>query len=330
MLNRKLVVNKYSKPFLKKKKIMIYLVILGILLLGTFYQIYSVYGNADQYGRVGKLINVNNAMMHLYTSLQGETNTIPLVFASNIASSVPYTQMYPLISQLTDSNIAVYDKFGYGWSDLTHAPRDISTIASEIHSLLHQSEYPLPAIFVAHSMGSLEVLRYAQLYPEDVAGIVLIDGAAPEFCSTFNNIMIIESFLMNFLRNTGGLRLLQNNANLQKILNPNANLPENLQYLNQGITLEKYWNRNMIAEKLKLKGNAKVILEHGTLKDIPLHIITSRANPYGTWQKTQLNMRQLSSNTSQTYIEGSVDFIEEQDLDTIIDVIETLSDSLKE
>ncbi len=326
--NRKMILGNYDPSKKRSKKFFIPLFIVFILLLGSFYQVYGIYAHANQYGRVGKLFDINESMMHLYTSGSSDT---PLVFTSNIGTSTPYAQLYPLFSKLSEeTTIAVYDKPGYGWSELTKAPRDITTIVSEIHTLLHHANYSFPAIFIAHSMGSLEILRYAQLYPEDVAGIILIDGASPEFCSKFNNIMIIESFLMNGLRNTGLLRLLSGTETIQKTLNPNDTLPSELKTLNSGITLEKFWNRNMIEEKLRVQSNAKTILEQGSLGSIPLRIITSRANPYGTWQTTQAAMLKLSSDSLQTYIEGSVDFIEDQDMGTILNVIDELRASLQE
>ncbi|MDF2614764.1 MAG: alpha/beta hydrolase [Clostridia bacterium] len=326
-INNKLKLGHYRTKEKKSTKTFIYPLIIGLILLGAVYQIYSVYAHASEYGRIGKLIDVNGHAMHLYTS---GSSDIPLVFSSNIGTSTPYADMYPLISNLSsEANAAVYDKPGYGWSDMTKAPRDIDIIASEIHTLLQNANYPLPFIWVAHSMGSLEALRYAQLYPDEVAGIVLIDGASPEFCSEFNNIMVVESFITNALRNIGLLRFFKDTESFQNTLNPNASLPQELKNMNEGITLEKAWNRNMLEEKLKLQSNAKVILEGGNLGDIPLRIITSKSNPYGTWQKTQTKMLDLSSNSSQAFIEGSVNFIEDHDIKTILSVIEELKLSLQ-
>lgn len=322
----KMTVGHYGKKNKKGTKLFIYLFIIGLILIGMVYQVYSVYIHASEYGRVGKLIDINGHTMHLYTS---GSSDIPFVFASNIGSPSPYVEMYPLASKLPEeTTMAIYDKPGYGWSDVTKASRDIDTITTEIHDLLHNADYPSPFIWVAHSMGSLEALRYAQLYPDEVAGIILIDGASPEFCSKFNNIMVVESFLMNALRNSGTLRLLKNTEPIQKLLSPNDALPQNLKNMNEGITLEKTWNRNIIEEKLKLQSNAKVILESGSIGTIPLRIITSNTNPYGTWQETQANMHSLSSNSSQTFIEGSVNFIEEKDTDAILSVIEELKLSM--
>jgi hypothetical protein len=320
---KKMMVGTYPKNFKKNRKILVYLFILGLILLGVLYQLYSIYNHANEYGRTGKLIDVDGTALHLYTS--GSSST-PLVFTPTIGAAVPFTAAYPLTSQLPETtSIGIYDKPGYGWSDFTKAPRDIDTIAREIHTLLEQANYTSPPILIAHSFGSLEVLRYAQLYPGEVAGIILIDGAAPEFCSKFNNIMIVESFLTNFLRNTGVLRLASHTDSVQKILNPNVSLPDDLKKINQGISLEKLWNRNVIEEKLKMQSNAEIILEGGSLGDIPLRIITSKANPYGNWSKTQSNMLNLSSDSVQFFIDGSVNYIAYEDTEVILDVIEELT-----
>lgn len=327
--NRKLKVKHYSRKREKLRKRLIYLIIFGIILLGCFYQIISVYRNASNLGRVGRLVKVNNRNMHIYTSGNSD---IPLVFAGNIGTTVPYTELYPIHSQLSKNHsVTVYDKPGYGWSEITSGSRDIDTIVNEIYTLLHSEAEFKPFIYVAYGMGALEALRYAQLYPEDVAGIVLIDGAAPSFCADFNNIMIVESFLNNILRNTGVLRLTRHSSYVNNLLNLNHELPESLQELNIGIGLEKLWNRNIIAEKLKVPENATTILESEALEEnLPIRLITSKANPYGNWPSSQRSMLSLSKNTSQTFIEGSSEYIESQDVPTIVTVIEELITEIHE
>lgn len=326
--SQKMVVGTYSRTSKKDKKRLMYLIIACIILSGIIYQIVGIYRNASRLGRVGTLIEVNDVNMHLYTNGTGD---IPVVFTSDIGLTTPYVEMQPIHSVIAEkTSIAVYDKPGYGWSGLTGAPRDIDTITEEIHTLLNTAGQTKPFILVAHGMGSLEVLRYAQRYPEDVAGIVLIDGAAPSFCSEFNNIMIVESFLTNMSRNLGLLRLMSGTSSVQNMLNPNNDLPEDLKALNIGIGLEKTWNRNIIAEKLNVPDNAKIILEGGDLGDIPLRVITSEANLYSNWAKTQRSLLALSTNSSQSYIAGSTEYIESQDVENITTVIEELIASIQE
>lgn len=331
-LNKKLKVKKYSHTLEKYRKKIVYYIIIALLILGFVYQRISIYTSASHLGRVGQMIEINDVNMHLY---EDGTGDLPIVFAANIGVSSPYTSMYRLHSELKNSHpIYVYDKPGYGWSDLTSSARNIDQIVTEIHDLLHSDleddDEFVPFIYVAYSMGSLEAIRYAQLYPEDIAGIVLIDGAAPSFCEEFNNIMILESFFTNAMRNTGILRLAQKTHYVSSSLCMDSSLPEDIRHLSIGLGLEKAWNRNVLSEKLKVPDNAKTILEGPDLGDIPLRIITSENNPYGSWARSQKELLNLSTDTAQSYIEGSIDYIEEKDVPSILSIIEELSAHIAE
>lgn len=325
---KKMVVKKYSRRHEKIRKRLVYIIIASLLLVGIIYQNLGIYNNVDKLGRVGSLIEVNGVNMHLYTAGNGD---LPIVFTSDIGQTMPYIDTYNLHSSLAnETSVAVYDKPGYGWSDYTSAPRDIDTIVDEIHTLFEESELSKPFIYVAHGMGSFEAIRYAQLYPDDVAGIVLIDGASPSFGAEFNNIMIVESFMINGARNVGLLRLGQNTDYVSRLLCMNNELPEHLKLLSRGINLEKLWNRNIISEKLKVPENAQTILDDGDLGDIPLRIITSEASPYSNWGKSQNSMRSLTTDFAQYYMTGSVDYIENQDVPQILSVINELLASIRE
>ncbi len=329
-------IKSFSQKHEKRKKHILRFMIIGIFLLGIIYQQVATYYLASSLGRVGRLVKVGDANMHLYES--GTDNKLPLVFATDIGVNVPYVETYSLHSKLAHSHpVSVYDKPGYGWSEMTSAPRDIDTICKEIHTLLHSSEilddedtYIEPFIFVGYGMSSLEILRYAQLYPDDVAGIVLIEGASPQFCVDFNNIMIMESLLTNGLRNIGVLRLFSNTNMVSNTLGIHKDYAPELQTLNKGLALEKTWNRNVLAERLKIQDNGQTVLDGGDLGDIPLRIITSQANVYSSWMRTQRSMLTLSSDSKQTYIEGSVDYIQEDDVSTILEVIEELNSHIEE
>ena len=308
------------------------LTIIGVIIIGILYQQLAIYYNASNLGRMGRLIDVNGVNMHLYEA--GDSD-IPIVFTGNIGSNVPFVDLYPLHNTLSENHrVMVYDKPGYGWSDYTSAPRDIDTICKEIHTLLHSDDIPgdedtylEPFIYVAQGMGALEAIRYAQLYPEDVAGLVFVEGTSPSFCVDYNNIMIIESFLINATRNTGLLRFISNSNFVSNSFNDNADLSNELRSLNKGIGLEKNWNRNAIAEKLKVSENAEVILESlgdKKLGDIPIRVITSKANTYANWNRTQKSLLGLSSDSMQYFIEGSESIIEANDAPTMLMAIEEL------
>ena len=47
----------------------------------------------------------------------------------------------------------------------------------ELHTLLKNAGIPGPYILVGHSFGGMNVRLYANMYPNEVAGIVLVDSA---------------------------------------------------------------------------------------------------------------------------------------------------------
>jgi pimeloyl-ACP methyl ester carboxylesterase len=66
-------------------------------------------------------------------------------------------------------------------------------IVEDMHALIHASKLDTPLVLVGHSLGGFNVKLYAALYPEDVAGLVLVDPAEdrwyarvrPEFRAKF-------------------------------------------------------------------------------------------------------------------------------------------------
>jgi pimeloyl-ACP methyl ester carboxylesterase len=73
----------------------------------------------------------------------------------------------------------VYDRAGRGWSEPTDGPQDGAQIATDLHTLLHRAGVPGPYVLAGHSFGGLYVLTHADRYPDDVAGMVLIDSTNP-------------------------------------------------------------------------------------------------------------------------------------------------------
>jgi pimeloyl-ACP methyl ester carboxylesterase len=68
-----------------------------------------------------------------------------------------------------------YDRAGNGLSPKGPAPRDGFQIANELHATLQNANALPPYILVGHSLGGPYIRIFAGLYPEDVAGLILVD-----------------------------------------------------------------------------------------------------------------------------------------------------------
>jgi pimeloyl-ACP methyl ester carboxylesterase len=75
------------------------------------------------------------------------------------------------------ASTVAYDRAGLGWSEPTEGPRDIATLVDELKSMLGATGAEPPYVLVGHSYGGLIVRAFAYTYPEDVAGLVLVDAA---------------------------------------------------------------------------------------------------------------------------------------------------------
>jgi len=77
------------------------------------------------------------------------------------------------------SRVCAYDRAGQGWSDDASKPQDGVAAASDLHTLLSRAGEDGPYVLVGHSIGGDYSMTYAARYPEQVAGMVLLDTTSP-------------------------------------------------------------------------------------------------------------------------------------------------------
>lgn len=70
-----------------------------------------------------------------------------------------------------------YDRAGLGHSDPARGARTPVAIVEDLHALVVAAKLPRPLVLVGHSLGGFNAKLYAALYPQDVAGLVLVDPA---------------------------------------------------------------------------------------------------------------------------------------------------------
>jgi pimeloyl-ACP methyl ester carboxylesterase len=66
-----------------------------------------------------------------------------------------------------------------GRSDPVTMPRTGADVVTELHDLLTTAGVSGPYVLAGHSLGGLFQLLYARTYPDEVAGLVLIDATSP-------------------------------------------------------------------------------------------------------------------------------------------------------
>ncbi|SNT62623.1 Pimeloyl-ACP methyl ester carboxylesterase [Asanoa hainanensis] len=78
-------------------------------------------------------------------------------------------------AQRLSAPAVIYDRAGTGWSEQVALPRSATAVAEELHTALIGKGISGPVILAGHSLGAFYARRYAQLFPTEVAGLLLID-----------------------------------------------------------------------------------------------------------------------------------------------------------
>lgn len=206
------------KKIYRKKAIKGLTIILILLFIGALWQYAMSCYEGKRYAPPGRLIDVKNHKMHIYAKGEG-----PQTVVLTVGSGTPcaYTDYYYIQNELSEiTRTVIYNRPGFGWSEPTSVPRTIDEQVNDLHDLLNKSGEKPPYILVGHSLASLEVIHYAQLFPEEVAGIVLIDGGSPEYYADYNESAALAlNFLFEGIRKSGLLRAIGSvNENARKVI----------------------------------------------------------------------------------------------------------------
>lgn len=195
--------NKGCGFWLKRGLVFIGIILVVLALSGAAYQAIATRIDARNYPPPGQLVDIGGYKLHLYcTGAGGPTVILDALFPGTVSN---WAWVQPEIAEAT--RVCAYDRAGLGWSESGPEPRDARQQANELHTLLAKAGIPGPYILVGHSLGGLTVRMFADQYPEEVAGMVLIEGSnpdgwrqmgLPEGVGVDNNMLTIGTFLAHF------------------------------------------------------------------------------------------------------------------------------------
>lgn len=127
------------------------------------------------YPAPGAMYPVNGHEMHVYCTGEGSPTIVLDAGMGNY--SLIWAKVQPELSKTT--RVCSYDRAGMGWSAPQPGPRDADTIVSQLHTLLQQRGVSGPIVLMGHSMAGIYIRAYATRYPQDVTGLIFVDGATP-------------------------------------------------------------------------------------------------------------------------------------------------------
>jgi pimeloyl-ACP methyl ester carboxylesterase len=113
--------------------------------------------------------------LHHRIKLEGK-GTRTVILESGLGDTLEvWKTVQPLIAVGCARTLA-YNRAGYLGSDNSNAPRDSESIVAELRSELKRQNIKPPYVLVGHSLGGLYMQYFARNYPQEVAGLVLVDS----------------------------------------------------------------------------------------------------------------------------------------------------------
>jgi pimeloyl-ACP methyl ester carboxylesterase len=251
--------------------LLIFIIVLSVV--GAVYQTVATQMDKRNYSAPGQLVEVGGYQMHMYCVGVNTAGSPTVILESGLgATSSAWAWIQPEVAKTT--RVCSYDRAGMGASDPRPEPRDAKHIASELHMLLQNANISRPYVLVGWSYGGVYVRVYADQYPEDVVGLVLLDGSSPEQCTSTpegqaqcaSNAKIYS--LAPALACLGVMRVMG-------LLQPASGLPSpQSEELQASFSASKDWDAQSAEFLASPETNAQV-LKAESLGNIPLFIVTA-------------------------------------------------------
>jgi pimeloyl-ACP methyl ester carboxylesterase len=328
------------KRFLKWiKRIGLGLVALVILLLITGFIFERISRNdAEKIKPDGNFVEVDNHRLHYYKKGNGG----PTVVFETAFDPAGHLQWFHIQQELPKTYTTVsYDRAGILWSERGQNPKSGKEMAKDLHLMLEKANVPKPYILVGHSFGGTLVRFFVDQYPEEVAGVILVDSQYPDdkrYLSPELYKMVnqgLPSGLLKFANNFGLARL------MFKGMFPNARQYE---YQNSIMPALLYKSADAVLEEqdhmASIKKEASKIRSFG---NIPLLVLTAadkkrydssikneklKIEMIDAWNKMQQDLLSLSTDSKQISVPNSGHYINQDQPEVVEKAINDIMDKI--
>ena len=238
---------------------------------------------------VGHRIKVGGRYLWTYRRGQGLPTAVFVAGAG--AMGLDYLMSHERVTKLTSS--VIYDRAGTGWSDDVELPRAVDDVTDELHELVHLIGEAPPYILIGHSLGGAYVHRYAQRFSADVAALLLIEPAHPEW----------DSYMPEHLKfasnQTANLDVPEFSEELRTFARAqlDSGMFETFPLELRELLIDKHISRERLLVGVQEGWNVLAIMDElragGPLPDVPLIVLSGTAiGPELTAFQTEDNLRQ--------------------------------------
>ncbi len=282
-------------------------VLLALAVAGAIYQAIATERAERAYPPPGQMVGVGGHSLHINCVGQGSPTVV--LDAGSGGFSAQWVRVQREVSGTT--RVCAYDRAGMGWSEMGPEPRDAKQISSELHTLLKGAGIKGPFVLVGHSFGGLSMLTYAARYPDEVAGVVLVDSSSPKQVGhqqvtrdsnepqeqTFAVVPLLARLGVSLPARLGVVRL------LSKLDPASPDLPPQQRAQTDALTPS---TRQFTTSALEFLAPTQTLRlgSPGSLGNKPLAVVTAGASE-SSWLELQDDLATLSSNSIHRVVEGA-------------------------
>ena len=151
--------------------VIVFCMVIGAILHTTYFK-----GKFEQIKPYGRLVDVDDGKMHVYSMGSGE-KTIVLLPGMGVA--LPSAEFAPLMRKLSEKyTVVCVEYFGVGFSSETSKSRTCENFVEETRTALKMAGFKAPYILMPHSISTVYSEYYAAKYPQEVEAIISLDGTS--------------------------------------------------------------------------------------------------------------------------------------------------------
>jgi len=270
----------------------------------------------------GRMIDVGGYRLHLQCA--GEGGPTVVLDAGLVGSTLDWRAVLPEAARLT--RVCAYDRGGYGWSDRSTRPRTPDGITADLHELLEKAGERPPYILVGHSLGGLNMWAFANRYPAQAAGLVLVDSAHPEYSISFPWPERVQFLFLRWTLPFG----------LPRWRGWCGDGASEIRTVKTAVTCRPVYQQSYYEQWDAIPAYMEVAHRVGTVGKLPVIVITrdpkrpgADAEREAQWSQWQRELGKISSNSRTLTAEGSGHDIPGQRPDVIVEAIRAMLAELR-
>ena len=287
--------------------------LLALASIGGGYHTLGAAADAKAYPMPGRLIDVGGHRLHLRCTGAGTPTVVLEPAAGEMSSHLGW--ITPAVARAT--RVCVYDRAGRGWSEPADSAQDGAQIATDLHTLLARGQVPGPYVLAGHSFGGLYVLTFAARYPEEVAGMVLVDSTAPAAAVNPGTPSPGHGGASDGMGRVAALMSSSARLGLGRLYGQFAlgSLPPRSRNEVRASVATPSTLRSTIDEYVQAAASVEQAAALGDFADKPLIVLTAGRGHDAAWSAAQNRLARLSTNSVHRVIAGAAhqDLVANQD-----------------